>query len=805
MLMSCVTATADVSRRIFSNYNASDGLADNSAHTINCTFTGRLVITTMGQINFFDGQRFSFIDPSEENHYPLPEYYGNYHLYFDKFHHIWLKNTHTVTCVDLITEKFVRSIEDVFEEFGVTEQVKDLFVDKDGTVWLLLEGGLYNVKTKTTMKIRTDMNLQDLEVHNGKELMLFFSNGLMEIYDLTAGKKIHESSPYPEKDIARYDRSSVITMPGDTVYQIRNGEKEAVLNLFDIPRREWKELIRVPYHLNNVAPKDTLLFVPCEYGYWVYDESLKLARHFESLRMENGRLLETNLNVMAVDRQGGLWVGTEGRGLLYSKPFQPPFNVYGWDDPHAFQYARYVEGMPQSAKYKGRSANCVFKDSRGWTWVGTSQGLQCYHKESDMLPQVYTKRDGLLNNVIHSVVEDKLHNIWVATSYGISCLLIQDDKVHYINSYNRGDRVPAESFANGLAKCLPDGMIVMQAIDHVITFNPSQMKTVYGDYGFSMYPKLTRLQVNGIEVRTGDEIDGNVILEKAISRTKEIDLNYDQNSVSLVFSALNFFRPIQTCYRVRIKGLHDDWRVYTFYNSGGMVDSRGLLHLPMLGLAPGTYEVEVQASLMPDKWETKPYLWIIRVNEPWWRTTGMFVLMIGVLLVLLGVNAYFYLRNANRRAMRNSSEVNLVKRIFSFTEHCNSLSAEEMLEPSMEEISGDGSEQMNDISPEFIQTMMKIMPHVQEMKAKKTTMRDLSTLSGQDMKEFYSLITENIYKSPRTLARKVMLKRAAELLKSSNKTIEEISNECRFCTPNYFIASFFHEHHQTPEEYRRSR
>jgi hypothetical protein len=42
---------AETSDRRFEKYNASDGLADNSAQTIYCTKEGRMVITTMGQIN----------------------------------------------------------------------------------------------------------------------------------------------------------------------------------------------------------------------------------------------------------------------------------------------------------------------------------------------------------------------------------------------------------------------------------------------------------------------------------------------------------------------------------------------------------------------------------------------------------------------------------------------------------------------------------------------------------------------------------------------------------------------------------
>ena len=66
-----------VSPRVFTQYTSAEGLADNSAQTIHCTKTGRLVITTVGQINFYDGAKFSYIDPTDENIYALPEYRGN--------------------------------------------------------------------------------------------------------------------------------------------------------------------------------------------------------------------------------------------------------------------------------------------------------------------------------------------------------------------------------------------------------------------------------------------------------------------------------------------------------------------------------------------------------------------------------------------------------------------------------------------------------------------------------------------------------------------------------------------------------
>ena len=131
LLLTGTVSMAEVSKRYFRNYSAADGLADNSAHTLSCTRTGRMVITTMGQINFYDGQRFSYINTAEENLYPLSNYSGNYHQYFDKYHHLWLKNKHNVTCVNLTTETFVNSIKDEFSKFGIEKPVQDIFVDDD--------------------------------------------------------------------------------------------------------------------------------------------------------------------------------------------------------------------------------------------------------------------------------------------------------------------------------------------------------------------------------------------------------------------------------------------------------------------------------------------------------------------------------------------------------------------------------------------------------------------------------------------------------------------------------------------------
>ncbi|MBR1410185.1 MAG: helix-turn-helix domain-containing protein [Prevotella sp.] len=804
LLLTAMAAVADISPRVFKNYTSADGLADNSAQTIMCTRTGRLVITTIGQINFYDGSKFSYIDPIDENVYALSEYRGNYHLYFDRYHHLWLKDRHSVTCVDLTVERFVSSIDEEFRKFGVKERVNDLFVDSAGVVWLLTEKGLHNVKTQLTIKPHERLNLQDLEVCKDKYVMLFYANGLMEMFDQTTGKKVSETRAYGDEDAERYGNSSLVRIADNGFYQMRNGQKEAILMYYDFGNDQWSEILRTPYHQNNMTLRDSMIYVPCKYGYWGINTNTMEMRHSEAVRLENGQTLETDINVIAFDRQGGMWAGTEKRGLLYSRPYRPPFNVYSWSDNQALVYGAMMDNVDQAPKFRGRTVNCVYKDSRGWTWVGTSQGLQLYRKEKDILPQVFTTKDGLYNSIVHSVVEDDLHNIWVTTSYGISLVLFKQGKVHYITSFNKYDNIPNEMFVNGKAMRLSDGRIVMQSLDHVLEFDPKALVMASGNYSFDIYPKLVRLMVNGNEVNTSTVIDGHKILDRALSRMYRLDLNYNQNSVTLVFSALNYFRPQQTFYRVRVNGLDNEWRVLTPYNSDGMVDGRGMLHLPLVALQPGEYEIEIQASMLPDKWDTRPYNWIVNINEPWWRTTGVFLGFILVLIVLGVINVFYYMKNANLKAQRNSEENMLIRRIYNFVERMESTT--EVLEPAPEEYSVAQADSQNVLDPSFVKALMKIKPLVlQEKRQKKMTMRRLSSAAGIGGKEFYGLITANIFKSPRPLMKQNRLVEAEKMVRSSKATIEEIAQRCGFVSANYFIASFYQQYGATPQQYRRKR
>lgn len=799
LLMPTVAKALGDPDRIFLSYDASNGLADNSAQSIKVTKTGRMVISTIGHINFYDGDAFVHIDPDNEHVFPLPKYNGHYHLYFDRHHHLWVKDKRQVTCVDLTVESFIKNVGAVIKEMGMTKQVDDMFGDINNNMWFLSGNTLYGTDDKKEFKLRHAAELQDVDVYNKKLHLQFYANGVVSVYDMEKNRFLCDIPALTSDDTLRYSNSSVILPDSNLYYQIRNGNKESVLMRLDIEKRQWTTLMRLPYHLNNMVMRDGMLYVASEYGYWVYDVETGDSQHIETVKLSRNRTLQTDINTIAFDRQGGMWLGTERRGILYSRPFRSPFTNYSWNQPEALVYEALLNKNVTEQTLLPRHVNCQYRDSRGWLWTGLYTGLQLNRPDQQTYTMI-TEKDGLRNEMIHSIIEDDNHDIWVGTSFGISHLQIVNGKVGHIETYIQSDNVPNESFVNGRVMKQPDGTIIMQSLDHIVVFNP---KNLIQDSlkSFRLAPKLVRVQVNGHQIEPGMELEGKVVIDRAVSRLWEINVDYDQNTLSLVFSGLNFARPIQTYYRVRVQGLFNDWRVYSYTNSRGMVDPKGLLHMQLSALKPGKYVVEVQVSMDPDHFEMRPYQWNINVDEPWWRSTGIYLLL-GLILLLLGIaNVVLFNKNTRMAMLRNSKENDILRRISNYVKRCDELH-EEVLSLAN---TTDNTEVGDEENKEFIDAMLLIVPYLHTHSANQVSMRKLAELTGLEVSMLFELLSTNFYQNPRQMVAKLRIQEAAELLRTTKKSVEQIADELKFISPNYFIAAFYHQYRQTPLDYRKSK
>jgi AraC-like DNA-binding protein len=119
-----------------------------------------------------------------------------------------------------------------------------------------------------------------------------------------------------------------------------------------------------------------------------------------------------------------------------------------------------------------------------------------------------------------------------------------------------------------------------------------------------------------------------------------------------------------------------------------------------------------------------------------------------------------------------------------------------------EEMTAHNMMAISEFPKEFTTVMEKLLPVLESKSLRNLSMRDLSSIAGMQLSDFYQLMASNIYKNPRPVASHLMLGRAYELLKKRNdKDIAKISAECGFVSTNYFISQFYHRYKVTPKEF----
>lgn len=125
-------------------------------------------------------------------------------------------------------------------------------------------------------------------------------------------------------------------------------------------------------------------------------------RSFTSYGEKDG-LIGRRVGCMAVDASGVMWIGTlEGVCRFDGKVFSPFALPEAQPDP--------TRGVTS-----GKIVHCITVDRIGRVWFGTNGGAYVY--DGKTLKNI-SERDGLPNNAVSSILEDKSGNIWFGTTHG---------------------------------------------------------------------------------------------------------------------------------------------------------------------------------------------------------------------------------------------------------------------------------------------------------------------------------------------------------------------------------------------------
>ena len=730
--LSAPTVSAENSGRTFSSFDATDGLCDNMVLQMLQLADGRMVVTTAGNVNVYDGYRFSYIHKKDNYYYPLPSYLGYYHLYVDRDGRLWVKDWQKLLCMDVRKMSYTKDIKAFFRSLGVRDDILDFFVDSQKDIWLVTAKGILHLRQKRYYQPLSNAGrLLDIDV-DGYRAYLFFENGEIGCYDMKTRHLIYRCRAYNKDEQRLFGSTSLVAKgPHGMFYQLRTGSKSGLFS-FNTHTRIWRKLLVKDYPFHTlVVTRHNIAYISCATGYWTINLNESTYKYNEELKLSDGSTLQTGLNTMCIDIQGGLWMGTYSRGLLYSSPYESGFrNVADIS----------VGEIRNRTEYKGKKYNTVFRDSRGWIWCGTNDGLLLFVGDSS---RIYYTEDGLCNNLVHQIIEDRNHNIWIGTRYGITRIKIGNGISNLIfTNYQHEDGIQRHDYADGMATLLADGRIAMKGLEGWTVFNPDDIRPLR----LTLDPILLNAFVHG----------------KKIERLEQLD--YYQNTLSFDFSAFNYACPNQTYYRYRLND--GAWRIVSAGEHGGAVDSKGILHLSFIEMTPGRYSLEVMASTSNNEWKGKANTVYFYIHAPWWQSTLAYIIYLLVAISLIGLGIVEYTRRMRSRLQaRHREEILRMRGEMEFVSKVTACVEKNMANP-------------------------------------KYTVEQLSRDMCMDRTGLYKKLTALLDKSPNVFIRDMRLERAAELIREKDMNISDIAEQVGFSTHSYMSKCFQEKFGCKPSEYR---
>ena len=144
----------------------------------------------------------------------------------------------------------------------------------------------------------------------------------------------------------------------------------------------------------------------------------------------------------------------------------------------------------------------------------------------------------------------------------------------------------------------------------------------------------------------------------------------------------------------------------------------------------------------------------------------------------------------------------IVKRLRSYLFNCVTMQNEVLSRTGTGLVWHKQSEQET-LDEHFVHAMIKLQPLVMQGSTDLDMQKILSEV-GMTRNKFLALVADNIGHHPVLLVYAIQIEKAKTLLKDPSLKIEDISTACKFSTPNYFIACFYHAVRKTPLQYRSS-
>ena len=278
---------------------------------------------------------------------------------------------------------------------------------------------------------------------------------------------------------------------------------------------------------------------------------------------------------------------------------------------------------------QGSAVLSFYTDKKGVFWAGTSKGLYSYNVTEDIFkPFDYAATDESFNQIT-SILEDNENNLWLRSTSSIIKINAARNK---ISTYGSTEGVHSNyTWISRNLKGINDELFIGD-LGGYYNFFPGRVKEVIPPH----------IIITGLKLGSQDILPSKKsVLQKPVSQTKQLTLEYYQNNFTFNFIALHYNTPGNENYMVMLQNYDHTWR-----NIGNDRD------VSFYDVPSGKYIFRVRAFNSNDSWSEKDIS--VTILPPWWRTWwayGMYIL--SFLMISFFVNRTIRNRIVAKERMRS--------------------------------------------------------------------------------------------------------------------------------------------------------